>query len=530
MQIGSRGMRRRGVPFVAILLSLVLTACGSTLEESGVDSAAGGGDSGLSAAGGADGAGASNGGLDAVAGAEGAAVGGATGLAGGTGAEAGAPTSESNGGASSGSAGAPTGPSVTGGASTATTGPIKLGLIVVDNTKIAATFGREGTDATKPTDDFIKYLNKTGGFAGRQIAPSYYKVDGTQDASTVGQEACEQFKEAKAELVLVGDGVWDVLYACLARAGVMVVNFGVLALDGVDVARFRNRLLPNAMRMDRLYGANMKISAQRGLLKRGDVLGILREDCIAQQRIMKNTMLPLAEEMGVKVVEGTHGCVQNLAADIGPVTRDIQREVLRFSQEGVTKVIFLSAAEAFALSRFSNTASQQRYYPKYLVTSTAYPYTNSRDGATINIAKDALPNVYGVGYLQMFDVGDNDAPPAAQVKERARCKQADPSQLGATNQTNNQKYFLRQQFWALCDGFFATRAILEITGGDTAIEPMTRAYRAALGRGKKVSAGLTGGYHEVTSTRVDGAGYLRPLAWNPSKNSFLYTAGPIPVP
>ena len=59
---------------------------------------------------------------------------------------------------------------------------------------------------------------------------------------------------------------------------------------------------------------------------------------------------------------------------------------------------------------------------------------------------------------------------------------------------------------------------------------MTQAYNVALGRGKKVSASLTGGYHEVSSTRLDGAGYLRPLIWNASKDSFVYTSGAIAVP
>ena len=516
----------RGGLAAALALSLLLTGCGSTLEESNSEAADGGIDAGLSAGAGSDGAGSTGGGSLAVGGLDSATSGGDT-----TGPGGGAATASTGGAAPVGSTGAaaPGGTGASAGGSAAITKRIKVGLIVIDNTALAAGFGAEGTDATKPTDDFVKYLNKTGGFAGRQIDPVYYKVDGTRDASTVGQEACEKFKDAKAELVLTL-GAGDVLSACLGRAGVVVIDFNTVALDGVDVARFRNRFLPNAMRIDRLFGANMKISAQRGLLKKGDVLGILREDCIWGQRTMKNTMLPLAEQMGVKVVQGTHSCIQNLAADIGPVTQDIQREVLRFYQQGVTKVMFLSTAEAFALSRFSNTASQQKYYPKYLVTSVAYPYTNSRDGATINIAKDALPNIYGVGYLQMFDVGDNDTPPTFQLKERARCKEADPSQLGASNRTDNQKYFLRQQFWAACDGFFTARAMIEITHGDTSVAAMTEAYRVALGHGKKVSAGLAGGYHEVTSTRADGAGFLRPTAWNAAKNSFLYTGPVIAVP
>jgi hypothetical protein len=437
-----------------------------------------------------------------------------------------------------GAGGAVDGGSTTGGVGSSTggvtadgrkTGPIRVGLTTIDTSSVTERFGKEGVDTAGPVKRFVEYLNKTGGYAGRKIEPVYYKVDASKDANTASQEACETWKDGKVE-VAMNSGGGDVLAACLARAGIVFMDINVLANDAVDVGRFRNRFLPNAMRVDRLHAANLKIAVQRGLLKRGDKVGIVREDCIWMERTMKNTLEPLAKQLGLTVVQGTHRCVQNIATDIGPVTQDVQREVLRFRQEGVTHVVALSAAEAFVLSRFTQTASQQQYFPKYLVTSIAYPYTNSREGATISISRDALPNIYGVGYLQMWDVGDNDAVPSLQAKERALCKKVEPSQGGASGKTDNQYYFLRQAFWAACDGFFAVRVILEATKGDASVAAVTRGYQAALGHGKKVSAGLAGGYHEVTSSRLDGAGFLRPFAWNASKNTFLYTAGPVAIP
>ena len=521
----TRNMKRAAL---GLCLSLSLAACGSTLEPpaNGQAAAGGGGlDSAGGAAAGANGQAAGQAGDSSLAG---GGAGGSTGAISGTGST------------STGSAGATAG-GVTGTGTSGTSGtsgsvaaggkvtkPIKLGLIVVDATKIAASFGAKGGDAEKPTNDFVNYLNKTGGFAGRKIEPNYYKVDGSQDGDTASQQACEQFKDAKVDIVMVS-GSSDVLSACLAQAGITIIDYNITTTDNVDVARFRNRLLPNAMGYDRSARANLKLSAQQGLLKKGDVLGVLREDCPWGQRVVKNVVEPMASQMGVKVVEGTHRCLAS-ASDIGPTASDIQREVLRFFQDGVTRVMFVSDAEAFALSRFTNTASQQHYYPKYLVTSIGYPYTNSRDGATINISKDALPNITGIGWLQEFDVGDNVAVPASQAQERARCKEADPSQLGATGRTDNQYYFLRQAFWSECDGFFTIRKILEATNGDSSLNAMISGYHVALGHGKKVSAGLTGGYHEVTSGRIEGAGYVRPYHWVDSKNSFIYDGPEVAVP
>lgn len=527
----TKGVRRQVLRQAALAtaIALSLTGCGSTLKRSSAGLPADATAQGLDSAGTTGDQGSLTGGTTSGSGSTGVLTGaGSTGgISGTTGGGAGT-TGGGAGTTGGGSTGFGTSGGGTPGASGAITTPINLGLIVVDTAAIAAAFGAEGGSSQKPTNDFVNYLNKTGGFAGRQIKPVYYTVDGSKDGNTASQEACEKFKDSKVELVLA-TGSGDVLSSCLGNAGIVVIDYNSVAFDAVDVARFRNRFLPSAMRIDRLFKANMQISVQRGLLKKGDTLGVLREDCIWGQRTMKDTLRPLAQQLGLKLVEGTHVCLTS-ADSIATAASDIQRETVRFQSQGVTHVMGLSTAEAFILSRFTNTASQQRYYPKYLVTSTAYPYTNSRDGATINIATDALPNIYGVGYLQMFDVGDNDTPPALQSKQREECRKADPSQLGATGQTNNQKYFLRQAFWGACDGFFTARAMLEVTRGSTSLPAMQQAYLTALGRGKKVSAALTGGYHEVTSTRLDGAGYLRPFAWNAAKESFLYTGPKIAIP
>lgn len=520
---GVAGRRRRSQNWeravLGVCLTFTLAACGSSLQPNATGQAGG---SGLDSAGGA-----ANGVNGQAGGASlgGASAGGPTGTLAGTGPAGTAPAGTGGGTTGAYGSGGTSGGVVAGGKITT---PIKLGLIVVDTTKIAGQFGKTGEDSEKPTNDFVNYLNKTGGFAGRKIEPNYYKVDGTQDGDTASQAACQQFRDAKVEVVMVS-GASDVLASCLGQAGIPIVDVNITGTDKVDDARFRNVLRPNEMASDRSAAANITMSAQQGLLKKGDVLGVLREDCPWGQRVVKNVVHPMAAQLGVTVVEGTHQCLQS-ASDIGQVASDVQREELRFFQDGVTRVMFVSSAEAFLLSRFTNTASQQHYYPKYLVTSIAYPYTNSYPGATINISKDALPNITGVGWLQEFDVGDNTTPPAAQVQQRARCKQADPSQLGATGRTDNQYYFLRQAFWAECDGFFAVRAILEATSGDASLNAMLRGYHVALGHGKLVSAGLTGGYHEVTNTQIEGAGYIRPFHWDVSKNSFLYDGPMVSVP
>src|SRR5205085_7227988 len=118
----------------------------------------------------------------------------------------------------------------------------------------------------------------------------------------------------------------------------------------------------------------------------------------------------------------------NLVSDLGPVTNDIQREVLRFASEGVTHVAFGSSAEAYVATKFTNNASDQKYYPKYFITSNGYPFNDSRDGQ-FNYSGDARKNITGYGYNPLMDVGPKSRPATpGQKAVQDRCRKADPKE------------------------------------------------------------------------------------------------------
>jgi hypothetical protein len=234
--------------------------------------------------------------------------------------------------------------------------------------------------------------------------------------------------------------------------------------------------------------------------------------------------------MGVSVTEATHKCITSLLADAGPVASSIQQAELRFaSPPAATHVMAVSVAEAFVIAQFTTYAGQQGYHPKYLVTSNAYGFQNSQSDATIKISPDALPNISGAGWLPLLDVGNLATPNGKdQRAAQARCTAADPGQGVTHTDTNNSRYFDLSQFYSVCDDFFAVKAVLEANGVRPGLADFAPAYIAVLS-GRTPSAALSSGYFGVTAAHRDGAGQVRPFAYDSRRAAFVYTGQAITV-
>ena len=519
--------RSKVIPMLALIGAL--TACGSTVQSASMGAVGPDGQpmapaDGLSG----DPLGAETAGPGGNA-ASGVAGGGSAGAPGsGVGAQSGGVTTSGSGvpgAAPDAGQGAP-------GAAAAPGAPIRLGITVPDTAALASAFGREPNDASLWFKKVVAYVNKNGGVAGRQINATYHKADVAEDGGTAGQKACTAFtQDTKVDFVVNAGVIGDTFPACLAKAGVSVLETSIWASDAADERRFPNRFSAHALRIDRQMASVLSVSAQRGTLKRGDTLGVLVEDCPRGARIMKSVVEPQAQKLGVTVVQGTHKCVENLAADIGPVTNDIQRETLRFRQSGVTHVIVLSFAEAFGVAQFTQNASQQRYYPKYLVTSNAYPFGNSQSDAIIKISQDALPNISGAGYLPLLDVGNlATAENPAQEAQQARCKAADPGLGISESEEGSGRYFARATYYAACDSIYVTKALLEANGVRYATGDVTQGFRTALSGKRLGASALGGGYFGAAAGRLDGVGFVRPFQYDTRRKAFVYVGGPIAQP
>lgn len=408
--------------------------------------------------------------------------------------------------------------------------PLRIGIAGTDTAALAAAFGETASDSFAGPRKLIEHINKTGGAGGRKLEPVFFAGSSSADASTVGQQACTAFTEDADVEVVLSSGILgaDVLASCLKRQGIALVDPTASVADAATINQHPNWFLPSAVRIDRYAAGLINASAQRGTLKRGDVLGVLVEDCGWASRVMSRTVEPVAKARGVTLVRGTFTCVENLVTDLAPVTTDVQREVLRFASQGVTDVIVLSVAEAFAVSRFTQGASQQRYFPTYIVTSNAYPHGNSQPGAIISISPDALANMTGLGYTAFMDVGPAARPKIpAQAAAQARCAAADPT-LGGAMAEEGDRSFKEHSYFTLCDAFQVLSAMLTATGGSAALPDLARVYRPVL-NGGLASAALVAGSFAVDDKALDGAGTGRMFAYDAAGKGFRYVDAPVRI-
>lgn len=493
----------------------LLTGCGSTVQQT--SAAQGdpglGGSTGASSPGtsgteslGSTGATGSSTGTDAVSGTStsGGSAGGSTGstsgeLTGGTTGTSGASGSSGT-GATSGSTGTPT------------TRPLKIGVTAFDYSALAATFG-----VAAPTGDqfaawknLIAYINKHGGLAGRQVQADYYKMDGAaaDQASTVAA-GCTHFTQDHKVDVVMTVGVNDVqgFAECLLKHGIPQFDSGQYVEDATQTARTPNQFTNAALAHDRMAATLMKVAITRGWLTKKDVLGVVHQVCAVDTRVYQKSIVPAMKAAGIRVVEATTNCI-NGNADIGAAAGQLQNAVLKFRSEGVTQVTMPGAPEGAAILLFSQSASQQKYYPGYLLTSNSFAYDNSNSsGGTW--PQDELKGMKGISFSPILDVGLKAPTTPKQAKAQAACRVMDPTVADA--KASSQPTAAYSFFYGICDSFRLLDIMLKTTRGAVSVGGFADAYAQAAN--SIASAKLYDGTFATQSGRRDGAATVVPFSY-----------------
>lgn len=407
--------------------------------------------------------------------------------------------------------------------------PIRLGVVIPDASALIAAFG-----ATPPSDIFapwkaqIAYLNAHGGIGGHRIDPVYVRHDATaQDGDNAAQTACTEVSDdRKVDIVAAAGMISDVFLTCLQKKGVSSFDFTPWVSDGADLARHPNLFAPDAVSVDRYARALIKVSVARGVLKSGDTLGVLTEDCPWGPRVYSNVVVPLARSYGVKTETATFSCNKSLSGQqVAAASSQTQQAALKFGSLGVTHVMALSAGEGFIIVQFQNNARGQRFDPKYLITTNAYPYNNGRRDGAVMFSEDALPNMSGIGFKPYIDVGDAAKPAtAAQAAAQAFCRKMDPEMGGAKANTGKTHWQSVDTFYVTCDQMLTLKRVLEADGLRFDVASLKSGFQKVLRTA--VGAAVASGSYAPMSNRRDGVGQVHPFVWNSSTQHFTYVGRP----
>lgn len=501
-----------GSLLLAVTVSLSLGACGTTVQTPGVAQA-----------------------REAEAG-----LGTPAGHSGGSGGSLQLPATSSTavgGFASTGSAAGTKGSAVAGGISGAASGgtnargarpPVKVGFMLIDFSKVAASFGFSGSaDVFQGFKEMVYYLNHHGGLAGRQIRPDYYSIDGSaSDANTEYQKACTHFTQDDHVNVVISDGNYHPVFeACMAQAHVPHFDVSTYGFDNTGQRENPVYLTPTAFGVDRYSAALIETAVEAHIVTKGQRVGYLIEGCPANIRAYNQVSVPVSQRYGLNV-EAEQTICNNGTGDLGTETSQIQNAVLKFRSDGVTSVAFISFNEGFIAALFAQGAEQQKWRPQYLLTSVALPERGvESQGSALSVPQAQLPQMRGMGWTPISDVGQPPAGSAAQQAEKKLCKQMSPSQAGAANapdpgvRRDFLGHFLRE-----CDMLLLVRRIMTVTDGSLSLPAVRSAYAKALD-GLTSAADLNGAY-AVSGSRTDGVFAAAPFAYSVSCKCMQYTGPP----
>ena len=364
-------MRSR-LPLCAVVLSMTLAGCGSTVAYRATVDVPG---AGLGSAGeaqnpssqGAD----QSGGLGATTGA-GSATTSTTGqtLSGGSPSE-----------------GAPALRGQTG--STRALKPAEVGFIYfTDLQSFAAATGNTSSvgDTKAQGQAAINWVNAHGGLAGHKLAPVWAAVQLT-DSRPYQQkenEVCALFTQDHHVIAAssVGASTSDYLPECLAKHGLLYESGGASSHDDVTWQRFPFMFSPAEANNTYAATAILREAIARGAVKKGDKVGLLTLERPALMRSADNIMKPGLAKIGASVVEYRIPLPAS-TTDLSSSVASVQSAQLRMATDGVTTVVSLCPA---CISFFAQDAESQAYYPRYVLSSL-----------------DGLTGLSGSNHAQSFD-------------------------------------------------------------------------------------------------------------------------------
>jgi len=402
-----------------------------------------------------------------------------------------APTSGTSGGegGSTGSGGTG-GTSGTGGAATTSTStgdsdtqpgkrPVADGVIGIDDDTITLGFEyTEGNASTQRAAGFEglapapakelhaimgRYINETGGIAGRELVQVFHVYDAQgRDVSVQEQEACVRFTQdehvfAVNSVNAVGPGFHTDNYrACITDADTGLISAaGLSVVDDRAYGEFEGYLEPNAMSITGVVSTSVRGLHEQGFFDDA-TLGVISIDRPRFRDVVDNVMRPALQTIGSSIEEISWLAVPENEGDLGAVAAHLSNTALRFNQAGVNRVMILESGGGVTLL-FTNAAESQGYRPTYGLTTV-----NGLHVIASNVPQGQLDGARFVGWAPSVDVHPDHFPGSWDSRDLCTSIYDDAGQ--SFDNPNAAAGAL-----IICDGYLFMRAALDAGSG-----PITR--------------------------------------------------------
>lgn len=314
-------------------------------------------------------------------------------------------------------------------------------------------------------------VNARGGVLGRRLVPVFHDnrtTDVSGNPSGTAQENCSAFTQDR-KVIAVLNGIAPIegesFLQCMKAARTPLLSMGYSVYDDDVFRRYgphlRTTLVPGVSRFVPSYVTALSRAGYFGgwdaatatAASTPAVVGLLEPDT-AMGRKVAALLETAMQRAGVEV-----GATYFYKEDASSYGADMSAAILRFRNAGVTHMIDITNVAAAVLI-FAQTAQQQRYFPRYGMTSWLLPDTAAQTFRDSGISQQ-LHGAIGVGWTPGGDV-DVEHDPGETAPQRA-CRQV--MAKAGLDYSGQQKRFALHTAWVLCDAIGLLVAAAERGGG-----------------------------------------------------------------
>lgn len=494
--LAGKGVLRRAL-LGSVLSTLVLTACGSTVQIRGTASLE-------------DGAalGAQSGGTTGGAGTTGGSVSQGPG-AGQLGTDGAGASSLPGPDATSGGVGVTPATAPPAGTKLA---PVQIGIVLFpDLNAYAGMFGGTANagDQSLEVDTVVSWINRHGGIAGHplQVVKHNVQLTSADTYDQMAQEACEDFTVDHHVIAVIAPGtaVNNNFAACLNKHGVLYLSSGNLLHDETDWKQLPNMWSPAEADGRAVAQAMVDLVLGRALAKKGETVGLMVMEDPAALRAADDVIKPQLKAAGISVAEYT---VPRPAStqDIGNSVAVADSAELKMASQGIKTVMFLCPD---CLGFFARSADSQRYYPTYVVSSL-----DSLAAAAGASNDTTMKTAVAVGWMPHKDVGLYSHP--GELTDNPTRKLCTTIMAASAQAKDDLSEFATQ---IICDGFLQVMRAAELNPANPLTGPALQAGMSLFGTqhpsAMTFSTRLAPNHH-------GGATSYRTLHWDLGTHSFVY--------
>ena len=404
---------------------------------------------------------------------------------------------------------------------------VRIGAFYIENQAAAnAALGAGGVgggDARNAYNAMIGEINRTGGLGGRRIVPVYYGVDATSSTPIDQQlqQACARFTQDTSVFAILPLPN-EIMLRCAKRHGAFSLASGLASPFVPKTFRdYPNYVETGTVNLVRLSSVTVEGLHKQSYFAKGNRIGVVAWDYPNYHEAVERGIRPALKALGHDfATQPAYITPPQTLNEAGGMTAALSNAVLRFSTEGINRVMLLDGPAGLCgvgciTAFFMRAAQSQRYYPRYGLNDNNGPVALYQAGL---LPADQLRGSLAVGWMdhdKTYDVGWRVNPARERCYDFMRRKGVS---MGDANQQQNAR--------AACDELWFLQAAVNRPEGVLSVAGVMSWVNA-----RRYGYNSTQTYETHFSTRQhDGVAAARRYRFDDACECFRYTSKPYRLP